>query len=81
MAKKGTPHGIVTFDAFMLVPTLESVDLLARLMLAARRRGGRVELCGVSLELRALVVACGLGEVLRAAERTEDQCTDAPKES
>jgi ABC-type transporter Mla MlaB component len=43
-----------------------SVDALARLALAARRRSCSVLLCGASLELRSLVALVGLGEVLRA---------------
>jgi ABC-type transporter Mla MlaB component len=41
-----------------------SVDVLARLALAARRHGCRVQLCGCSAELRALVAFLGLAGVL-----------------
>jgi ABC-type transporter Mla MlaB component len=41
-----------------------SVDALARLALAARRHGCRVQLCGCSAELRALVAFLGLAGVL-----------------
>jgi hypothetical protein len=41
-----------------------AVDAVARLALAARRRGCRVRLCGASPELRALVAFVGLAEVL-----------------
>ncbi|HZL49273.1 MAG TPA: hypothetical protein VFC30_09710 [Solirubrobacteraceae bacterium] len=42
-----------------------AVDALARLALAARRRGCAIHLCGASPELGALVAFMGLAEVLR----------------
>jgi ABC-type transporter Mla MlaB component len=45
-----------------------AVDVLARLALALRRRGERLELCGASEELRALVTFMGLAEVLPSTE-------------
>jgi hypothetical protein len=42
-----------------------TVDALARLQLAARRRGLDIRLCGASGELRDLLVLCGLRDVLR----------------
>jgi ABC-type transporter Mla MlaB component len=42
-----------------------AVDALARLALAARRRGCRAQLCGASEELRTLVGFMGLAGVLR----------------
>ena len=42
-----------------------TVDALARLALAARRRGCRMRLLGASPELRGLVGWIGLGDVLR----------------
>jgi ABC-type transporter Mla MlaB component len=42
-----------------------AVDALARLALAARRRGCGVRLCGASEELLALVAFVGLADVLR----------------
>ena len=44
-----------------------AVDALARLALAARRRGCVVRLCGASEELLALVAFLGLADVLREA--------------
>jgi hypothetical protein len=41
-----------------------TVEALARLQLAARRRGCRANLCSPSTELRTLVEFMGLGEVL-----------------
>jgi ABC-type transporter Mla MlaB component len=41
-----------------------AVDALARLALAARRRGCCVRLCGATPELRALVGFVGLADVL-----------------
>ena len=42
-----------------------AVDALARLALAARRRGCGVRLCGASEELLALVAFLGLADLLR----------------
>ena len=42
-----------------------AVDALARLALAARRRGCGVRLCGASEELLALIALLGLADVLR----------------
>jgi ABC-type transporter Mla MlaB component len=50
--------GVVDVDAV-------TVDALARLALAARRRGCQMRLLGASTELRALVSLTGLGDVLR----------------
>jgi ABC-type transporter Mla MlaB component len=47
-----------------LVADTVAVDALARLALAARRRGCEVRLCGASAELRSLVDLVGLAEVL-----------------
>jgi ABC-type transporter Mla MlaB component len=41
-----------------------AVDALARLALAARRRGCRVRMCGASAELSGLVAFLGLADVL-----------------
>jgi len=41
-----------------------AVDALARLALAARRRGCEVRLCGASAELLGLVTFLGLADVL-----------------
>ena len=48
----------------MAPPHLGTVDVLARLALAARRRGVRLRLRRPSHELRELVALAGLGEVL-----------------
>jgi anti-anti-sigma regulatory factor len=57
---------------------LAAVDGLARLQLAARRRGRRMRLRGSSRELRQLIVLLGLGDVLpsdrrRAVGQTEQR--------
>jgi ABC-type transporter Mla MlaB component len=49
-----------------------AVDVLARLALALRRRGERLELFGASDELRALVTFMGLAEALLHAELGPD---------
>jgi ABC-type transporter Mla MlaB component len=48
-----------------VAPDAVSVDALARLALAASRRGCHVQLCGASSELLALVEFMGLAGVLR----------------
>ena len=45
-------------------PDAMTVDALARLALAARRRACRIRLCGASDELLALVALMGLADVL-----------------
>jgi ABC-type transporter Mla MlaB component len=48
-----------------VAPDAVTVDVLARLVLAAGRRGAQVRMSGVSEELRALVAFMGLADVLR----------------
>ena len=48
---------------------LAAVDGLARLQLAARRRGRRMRLRGTSRELRQLIALLGLGDVLPSERR------------
>jgi ABC-type transporter Mla MlaB component len=52
-------------------PDVVAVEALARLALAARRRGCQVRLCGASQELLELVAFMGLAEVLRSAPGDE----------
>jgi len=47
-----------------LDPDAVTIDVLARVQLTARRQGRRIELEGVGVELRELLVFAGLGEVL-----------------
>jgi ABC-type transporter Mla MlaB component len=47
-----------------LDPDAVTIDVLARVQLTARRQGRRIELDGVSAELRELLVFVGLVEVL-----------------
>jgi ABC-type transporter Mla MlaB component len=58
------PWRIVFWDAGELQADAASVNALARLQLAAKRRGYRVLFRHVSRELRALVAFMGLGDVL-----------------
>ena len=51
-------------DVSGVEPDAVAVDALARLQLAARRRGCRVRLRGGSSELRELVAFMGLSDVL-----------------
>jgi hypothetical protein len=55
---------IATLEVGHLQPDLRTLDRLARVALLARRRGGCVQLCGVSEELRELIELAGLSEVL-----------------
>ena len=48
----------------MTLPQLGTVDALARVALAARSRGRRLRLRGVSRELRELIALAGLEEAL-----------------
>ncbi len=48
-------------------PDMGSIDLLARLQLAARRRGGRVRLRHASRELQALLALAGLEAIFPSA--------------
>jgi ABC-type transporter Mla MlaB component len=54
----------VRWDVKDLAADAATVDALARLQLGARRRGGQIELCGASAELRELIAFMGLCEVL-----------------
>ena len=51
-------------DVSGIEPDAVTVDALARLQLAARRRGCKVRLRNASPELRRLVAFMGLGDVL-----------------
>ena len=55
---------VVFCDVSGVEPDAVAVDALARLQLAARRRGCRVRLRGGSSELRELVAFMGLRDVL-----------------
>jgi hypothetical protein len=52
-------------DVSVLPPNLGTIDALARLELAAQRRGGRLQLDGTNEPLRELVGFAGLDQVLR----------------
>ena len=58
-------------------PDAVTVDALARLQLAARRRGCRVALCRASDDLLDLVSFMGLEDVCRCEERS-DEFSDPP---
>ena len=62
LARSGS--GVVHCDVRGIEPEAVTVDALARLQLAARRRGCRVRLVYASDELRELVELMGLTEVL-----------------
>jgi ABC-type transporter Mla MlaB component len=56
--------GDVFCDVCTVEPDAVTVDALARLQLAARRRGCRVRLCNASPELLELVAYLGLSDVV-----------------
>jgi ABC-type transporter Mla MlaB component len=56
--------GTVVCQVGALDPDAVTIDVLARVQLTARRQGRRIELEGVGVELRELLVFAGLGEVL-----------------
>jgi hypothetical protein len=64
----GTPPvddaGVVCDVALVVVPSLATVDALARLALAARRRGVPIRLVHAPVELRELLALCGLARAL-----------------
>jgi ABC-type transporter Mla MlaB component len=60
---------VVLCDVADVSPDAVTVDALARLELAARRRGCRVALCHASDELLDLVAFMGLEEVCRHEKR------------
>ena len=60
-------ENVVPYDvAWILRPDVHAVDALARLQLAAKRRGCTLVLQNVSSELAELVELMGLGPTLRA---------------
>jgi STAS domain len=59
------PTSTIVCDVGALAADAASVDALARLRLAARRRGFELRLRHASAELQALLTFVGLDEVLR----------------
>ncbi len=55
----------IVYDVGSLKADAGTVDVLAHLHVALRRRGYDLCLCGASPELRALLDLCGLAGVLR----------------
>jgi ABC-type transporter Mla MlaB component len=64
----GCSGRIVRCDVSGVEPDAVAIDALARLQLAARRRGCRVRLCNASAALLDLVAFMGLENVLPCAE-------------
>jgi ABC-type transporter Mla MlaB component len=60
-----TAADIALCDVSEIEPDAVSVDALARLKLAARRRGCQARLCGASSELLDLLAFMGLLDVLQ----------------
>ena len=65
-ALEGSDRAVLRCEVGAVQADAVAVDALARLALAARRRGARVLLGGASAELRDLVGWMGLAEVLEA---------------
>ena len=70
--------GPVVVDASVLAPNVATIDLLARLQLAAHRLGRHVLLRGPSGDLRKLIVFAGLDEVLRVEPSREPEQREQP---
>jgi ABC-type transporter Mla MlaB component len=62
----GSSPAVLRCELAAITPDAAAVDALARLALAARRRGSQVRLCGASEELIALVAFMGLADVLQS---------------
>ena len=58
------PERTIVCDVSALPPDVGAIDGLARLQLAARRKGAEIRLCEVPSELHELLALCGLGDVL-----------------
>jgi hypothetical protein len=57
----------------LAVPTATTIDHIARLQLAARRRGGKLELRDAGSDLVDLIGFCGLARVLRVESRRQTE--------
>ena len=71
VAEDGTEVIVGSVDASR--PDLALVDALARLQLAARRRGWLMRLRGVTIELRGLLELVGLAEALGLEARGQPE--------
>ena len=60
-----TTAAVALCDVSELVADAVTLDALARLALAARRRGAQIRLVGASESLRALIAFTGLQDVLK----------------
>jgi ABC-type transporter Mla MlaB component len=60
-----TTAAIALCDVSQLAADAVTVDALARLALAARRRGAQIRLVGASESLRGLIAFTGLQDVLK----------------
>jgi len=63
---------VVLCDATGVDPDAVTVDALARLQLAARRHGCKVQLCNASDDLLELVAFMGLEDVCRRKSRSDE---------
>jgi anti-anti-sigma regulatory factor len=65
-------------DASVFAPNATTIDLLARLQLAAQRLGRHILLRGPSDDLRQLIGFAGLDEVLRVEPGREPEQREQP---
>ena len=72
------PAGPVLVDARELAADVATLDLLARLQLAAQRLGRRVLLRGVSDDLGRLIELAGLAGTLRIEPRRQPEQREQP---
>ena len=68
-----THAGALVVDIGHLAANVDGVEVIARMQLAARRAGCRVEFSGASPELRALLIFCGLSGVVELRGEAEQR--------
>jgi len=73
-----TEPGPIVVDASVLASDLPTVDLLARLQLAARRLGSRVVLRDAPGDLERLIAFAGLDQVLPVEPRRQAEEGEQP---
>jgi len=74
----GRRPSTIVCDAGALAPDAATIDVLARLQLAARRLGREVRLRNASGELRDLIAFVGLRDVLRVEPGWEPEEREQP---
>lgn len=72
------PAEVICDVSGLVQPSLAAVEVLARLQLAARRRGRRLRLRGAGRELRLLLDLVGLGGIAQRTAGEPDGDRQAP---